>query len=278
MDEENVDVEKLLGVVPDYMKKVKCDTSRRTGPFKCAVKSCKNRFVSFDLHQRSPYKFHNFPTNAESAAEWIKRCKVPLGVNTNLLKVCSDHFDLDDYLRNYKEEIFNPRFKRELKPKAVPHKKLGNPTDRVTLDDFELECAPAQDHDTPLVEDTNKQAESLPEQLESCQNEVITLTTEVKKLKKYLATVKAVIKRKSANINKYRQIEKAEYLSRRKIFTKAQFRVLLGMKAVWSDNDFAQAFSLRHIGGKQCYLYLKNTLGWPLPSLSSVQMWAGSHF
>lgn len=63
----------------------------------------------------------------------------------------------------------------------------------------------------------------------------------------------------------------------RKVFSDAQINLLLGKKKViWSDDDLAKAFTLRHIGSKECYLYLKNQLNMPLPALACVQKWAAS--
>lgn len=63
-----------------------------------------------------------------------------------------------------------------------------------------------------------------------------------------------------------------------KVFSKAQRELLLGRKKVfWGDLDLAKAFSLRHIAGKECYLYLRDVLNIPLPALSAVQRWAASY-
>lgn len=62
-----------------------------------------------------------------------------------------------------------------------------------------------------------------------------------------------------------------------KVFSHAQIGVLMGKKkVVWSDDDLAMAFTLRHMGNKDCYLYLKETLNFPLPALACVQKWAAS--
>ncbi|KAJ8985743.1 hypothetical protein NQ317_014396 [Molorchus minor] len=56
-----------------------------------------------------------------------------------------------------------------------------------------------------------------------------------------------------------------------KVFTPAQIQLLMGKKVFWSDDDLARAFTLRHMGGKELYLYLRNTVNLPLPSLSCIQ-------
>lgn len=63
-----------------------------------------------------------------------------------------------------------------------------------------------------------------------------------------------------------------------KVFSEAQINLLMGKKkVVWSHDDMAMAFTLRHVGNRESYLYLKDILNIPLPSLSSVQRWVASN-
>lgn len=62
-----------------------------------------------------------------------------------------------------------------------------------------------------------------------------------------------------------------------KVFSDSQISVLMGRdKVLWDDEDLAMAFSLRHMSSKECYLYLKKNLNFPLPALSCVQKWAAA--
>lgn len=73
-------------------------------------------------------------------------------------------------------------------------------------------------------------------------------------------------------------LDKSKEAVLRSLFSEAQISLLKGNKekVYWSDDDLAQAFTLRHMGGKELYLYLKNTLNYPLPALSCVQAWAAN--
>ncbi|KAJ8962037.1 hypothetical protein NQ314_005819 [Rhamnusium bicolor] len=124
-DDRKKTVQEILVSVPDYMQKVQCDTNIRTSPFKCAVSSCQNVFLCFEERAKYPYKFHNFPHNYELCNIWKEKCGLPENADISKLKVCSDHFLLDDYIRNYKEEFLNPNFKRKLQLKAIPQRNLS---------------------------------------------------------------------------------------------------------------------------------------------------------
>lgn len=95
-----------------------------TAPFKCAVSTCRNVFTNLADHQlNATFKFHNFPKDPILKQKWKALCNVPLTTNTSQLKVCSDHFTLEDYNRNLKAEFLND-LKRTLKDTALPSVKI----------------------------------------------------------------------------------------------------------------------------------------------------------
>lgn len=95
---------------------------------------------------------------------------------------------------------------------------------------------------------------------------------EILKKKKQLKTaigVRSAVRRKAAR----RQAK----LGLNSIFSPAQVDYInRAKKVVWSHEDMAMAFTLRHMSNKECYLYLKKELNYPLPALSAVQRWAAS--
>lgn len=74
--------------------------------------------------------------------------------------------------------------------------------------------------------------------------------------------------------------ESIEYLANLKeslkpALTSNQIEIILGKKkfAKWNQNEIGNAFTLRYFS-KRGYLFLKNTLKYPLPAISSLQRWA----
>ncbi|CAG9856589.1 unnamed protein product [Phyllotreta striolata] len=267
----------LLTSVPDYIQKVKCDATEKTPPFKCAVKTCFNSFLRYKDHINCPYKFHKFPvTNKSLCNVWKLKCGLNRTDDVEKLMVCSDHFSLDDYLRNYKEEFTNPNFKRTLKPTVYPNLKLGKlekPEDNINSNE---ESQMETNTDSPESEEDESQREFLNEvRKEVDYNKELTekLDTLQKKLNKLQSTSKHLsAKQRKVIINK-----KAEDLRvLKKFFSDTQIKLLMGQEATWTNDDLARAFTIRHMGSKKCYLYMKNTLNIPLPSLSCLQKWANS--
>ncbi|KAJ8918032.1 hypothetical protein NQ315_011488 [Exocentrus adspersus] len=258
VETRKVAVEKLLVSVPDYMQKVKCDTQEWTPPFKCAVSSCRNYFVKFSEREKYPYKFHNFPLNQNLCLTWKRQCGLPPNKNISNLKVCSDHFSLDDYIRNYKEEFQNPDFKRRLKPEAIPQRNLeGEPVEwkdiGASVDDS---CVLAEVEELDF--DQIKKAVDENRQLKNKYNALLTqkstITTKIKFYEKAnadqvkkLAELRTTLPNVDADA-KYTMPDKTNVL--RKVFSDAQIRLLLGKDRVfWSEDDLAKAFVLRHMGG-----------------------------
>ncbi|XP_028140974.1 uncharacterized protein LOC114335019 [Diabrotica virgifera virgifera] len=268
----------ILNKVPDYIEKVGCDTTNLTSPFKCAVKSCPNRFVKFDNSGKLPYKFHRFPANIELSKVWKVNCGWKEYDDVDNLMVCSNHFNLDDYIRNYKEEFTNPNFKRQLSAKAVPQLNLGPNKDKPTgsrdvefdtnekyvqmiLDEDQIK---ADIESTKLAENSLKlRNKELVNKLASLEQERILLETLIRSKSTSIMELQTNLKRK-----------RHKEIILRKTFSEAQIKLLHGKKVVWSDDDLATAFTIRHMGSKKCYLYLKNVLKLPLPALSYIQAWA----
>lgn len=293
--------------IPEYLKIIKCDTTKKTKPFKCAVSCCQNKFTKFC--EKNTIKFHKFPDDPDMELKWKDKCGLKEMDETHNLMVCSDHFSPDDYERNFKAEFSNPRYKRKLKNTAIPSKNFSNTlyvpnkkinsekcktaidTDTVKLMDFNIQeriqIVPAKLEDSYITEtevlfnnqdvkDSNNIGEKK-DQLESLRLKHLTLKSRLKKIEsriKYRTKQKNHLNNLLAERSKYSKFRCNILL---KVFSPAQISLLIGNKKVyWSEDDLAKAFVLRHMGTKESYLYLKQTLNYPLPSLSSVQKWAAS--
>lgn len=248
----------------------------RTPPFKCAVKSCMNSFYSFEERDKYPYKFHQFPNDRTLCNTWRNKCGLRGNTDVSKMMVCSAHFYLDDYQRNYKEEFANPNFKRQLKSNAVPtHSLLGTFCEShketgTGLKDHSYYISGVQE---TLDYNEVKKTVDLNDSLQQKYKDLLAKSRLLKQKSQKLVKNTALFKRKLMQ----HQNNSVEVDDIQKVFSPSQINLLLGRKKVyWTDDDLARAFTLRHIGGKNCYLYLKNTLNMPLPALSCVQRWASS--
>lgn len=223
------------------------------------MQNCPNSYQKCDPERA--LEFYNFPQDAKMYKIWREKCCLPANVNnTDILKICSDHFTVQDY-----DSVFEHGINvRKLKSLAVPHvnlKCLKQPT----LDEIKFAV---------------NENISLKKQIEALQKENIELLKSIQnydarfaKRRVLLTKAKRVyekLKKRSNNIRENRDL-----LS--KVFSDSQIGILIGRrKVVWSDDDLAMAFTLRQMGSKECYIYLKETLNFPLPALSCVQKWVAS--
>lgn len=248
----------------------------RTPTLKCAVKTCPNYFGSFEKRHLYPYKFHHFPKDNNVAIIWKKNCGLSKNAPVGNLMVCSAHFYLDDYQRNYKEEFSNPDFKRPLKSTAVPSQNIM--AEHAGPEEGNSEEAPVADHSYHIEKEVFSFYEikkavdlhaALGKQIEELQEKNLHMKQKSLKMRKNLQCFRTKLRQFQTNTVETDELQK--------VFSPSQINLLLGRKKVyWSDDDLGRAFTLRHIGGRDCYLYLKNTLCMPLPALSCVQRWASS--
>lgn len=240
----------------------------RTNPFKCAVVECENTFLKYD--PQNTVKYHNFPQNVTLRKVWQEVCGLPENFNIDTVKVCSDHFFSHDYDCVYDSGIKKNKSVRKLRSSAIPSRNLKVNT---KLDSKNILLP--QLNEIKEAVDENQQLKNL---LETLHKEKDDLSAKLhicnKKLKKtrnaVLRVRKQYLRKKASNYQKHRNLLA-------KVFSDSQIGVLLGRsKVIWSNNDLAMAFTLRQMGSRECYLYLKETLNFPLPALSCVQKWAAS--
>lgn len=168
----------------------------------------------------------------------------------------------------------NPDFKRQLKPKSIPTQALNGTyfTSHGSMEKSDHSyhhAAMKEILDQNDVKKTVDMNESLQKKYRDLLENVRQLKQKSQKLQKNTVLFKRKLHQHQNNVVEIDEIQK--------VFSPSQINLLLGRKKVyWSDDDLARAFTLRHIGGKNCYLYLKNTLNMPLPALSCVQRWASS--
>lgn len=208
---------------------------------------------------------------------------------------------MDDYIRNYKEEFSNPNFKRKLKPDVFPNQKLGKLESLIDIEeisdtdytsdfdtDMEMKLEAFKSTQTKKYQSSTSKVEiNEPLDYTEVKREVdynSELALKQAKIQKELRGLKSQMTYWTARVQKTKH--KASIIKNKssndfkilkKFFSNTQIALLLGKRATWTNDDLAKAFTLRHMGSKKCYLYLKNKLNIPLPSLSCIQKWASSY-
>lgn len=221
---------------------------------------CTNVYQSYD--PTSALIFHDFPKNKDFCAFWKEACGLPNHFSTECLKVCSEHFESNDYEIIYEPAANGGNYKtiKRLKINTVPHLNLNH----LNLEEM-----------NEALEENSR----LKSQLDLLQKEKTELQTKIgimssRLTKKITATQR--FKQRYDQLKRKRNAYQRKNLLM-KVFSCAQIGVLMKKKkVVWSDDDLAMAFTLRQMSNKDCYLYLKETLNIPLPALSCVQKWAAS--
>ncbi|GJQ74526.1 hypothetical protein Trydic_g21391 [Trypoxylus dichotomus] len=245
----------LLENALNTVEKITSDNTKWRKLEKCAVVTCKNILGKYE----TSISFHNFPRDEELQNIWLDKCDIAIGsVDIDLLQICSSHFTADDF-----EEDLGRNY-RLLKANAVPSENL--PVIRIPPYESVKEHIDAKEFLESKISKLKQQQLQLMEALN-----VRNKNIKVKK-KKYLALKNKVDRLRCTTSGVHRE---KNLLST--VFSDAQIRVLIGKeRVVWSEDDLAMAFSLRHMSSRECYLYLKRFLNFPLPALSCVQRWAAS--
>lgn len=60
------------------------------------------------------------------------------------------------------------------------------------------------------------------------------------------------------------------------VFSKGQIDLILNKRKkveTWSSEDITKAFTIRYLS-KRCYIHIRNKMGIPLPSLTTLKEWA----
>ncbi|KAB0804485.1 hypothetical protein PPYR_01455 [Photinus pyralis] len=276
---------------------------------RCTVATCKNSLEK-SKKEGKDIKYHRFPKDVVTAKIWAQKCRRDGQWNIRSCHICSEHFTDEDYERDLKGEMLGSPLKRKLKSTAVPTKQLPSlPQCSITnpryeraerrrnkqiveellndansvVDSIDVDKQVSQST-TENVSHNNKEAQY--EDLLSKCNQLLQEKSEMQKLlsvkeqlltealnniklleKRLLKTNNALEGEQSFRLN----IEKAlnGFLS------KSQLDLVLGKKKkiVWRSDDISKAFAIRYFS-KRCYTYLRETLKYPLPGISSLQRWA----
>jgi hypothetical protein len=141
---------------------------------------------------------------------------------------------------------------------------------RLDNDNSPLECPPT----TSLAKSENEKYDQLLKKFNDLKSEHIEMKKTFGNKLKGLRDQLKYYKTKSCRSPKSKNSEKSLILLK-KVLTDNQIALLSKKKKRinWTRDEQAVAFTLRYYS-KKCYLYLRNKLHYPLPSLSSLRKWA----
>ncbi|KAF0751470.1 piggyBac transposable element-derived protein 4-like [Aphis craccivora] len=93
---------------------------KQKGGSSCAIATCKNYYSKSKNDGRSNISFHRFPKDLKYRKEWIQKCKRGDHFNPDTSFICSDHFNVDTFVRDLKAELlgYAPKSRR-LKEDAI---------------------------------------------------------------------------------------------------------------------------------------------------------------
>ena len=237
---------------------------------KCAITSCPNMFTQPESREM-PCDFYTFPSDLHLRQLWLKQCGLHCDSNVNDIKICSDHFDAKDF--EMKDNYI------QLKPGTMPTRNVQRINAvPFTMTQHKNDGTPGQvEFDLKSALDINL---NLKTKLQELKDEKDNFTKKINSCAKKISSVERTTALLTKKINTFKKRGKTNKEQRNilsGVFSNAQIRVLMGKRKVfWSNDDLAMAFSLRQMSSRECYLYLKKTLNFPLPALSCVQRWSAT--
>lgn len=85
----------------------------------CAVVGCKNNNNKRCRHSETKVRYFTFPAHQAVRDVWIQRCRQKCNFKAVNGRICSEHFNEEDYC--VKEKLLNlPAIKWKLKKDAIP--------------------------------------------------------------------------------------------------------------------------------------------------------------
>lgn len=234
------------------------------------------------------------------------KCKRKDDFNPEVSRICSDHFTEEDYQRDLRNELLQLSSRKILKKNAIPSKNL--PLEKAEMNSASAvslrlvnrnvrkralkrmkDLSPTKKQKKQIIEDCSFEysGQIMSERIKELEEENFKLKNHISKLEK---------KVKLMSINSDRQkkllICKINFLKRNleksfqkktservksvlgKILSPSQIKMLIDGKRIskWNEQDITNAISLRAVSTK-CYAFLRNRMGMPLPSISTLKRW-----
>lgn len=268
----------------------------------CAIATCKN------YKKKTPdILFHRFPANDHYKKLWIEKCKRKDAFRPHCSRICSAHFTEEDYERDLKNELLGLPCRKVLTDTAVPSKnlpleiKVGSSSSFCRLENRNVRKRaierlnqlspikkPKMSNDQDILNNKNRKLESDTEKkIKELENENQKLKEYIMKLEKKVEITNIRLRReKTISLSKINDFKKkSEFIFQKKlkeeikrifknVFTESQIKALIDGKRItkWKEEDIVNAITLRAISHK-AYIYLRNRLEMPLPSISTLKRW-----
>ncbi|EFA11760.1 Transposable element P transposase-like Protein [Tribolium castaneum] len=245
--------------------------------------------------------------------EWVRRCRRGDKWNPKTSQICSEHYRVNDYERDLQHELLGSPLRRKLKKTAVPtinlpscenqskgdkiqserderiekrHRRqevahiistCTNDDDNISSDISAIPSSSQEDFEEVNVEPDR---ESIQQKYDQLLEKYNRLQSQYKSMNKnWRWKIRSTndqlsyYKKKCCGLSKVKVPDEINVL--KQFLTENQIALLLrtNKKVNWKDDEIAIAFTIRYYS-KQCYLYLRDKLHYPLPALSSLRRWA----
>ncbi|KAL1489684.1 hypothetical protein ABEB36_013626 [Hypothenemus hampei] len=217
---------------------------------------------------------------ADLSLKWVKLCKRPKNFNVTTARLCTLHFEPDDYERDLKNELmgFENKFKRSLKYTALPSLRLPNNTlqssrkmemDNARKNRLEIRARKklVQDliENSLVVMDENNN-DQLNVEINSSSTSTSNERRSIGTLTENNDNNEEVIKKLQAKVTDLEDKMK----SINKIFTPKQLSKLCEphKRITWSVDEISKAIVIHSSEPRAYRLLLKN--GYPFPAVSTL--------
>ncbi|KAG5871338.1 hypothetical protein JTB14_018592 [Gonioctena quinquepunctata] len=222
------------------------------GHFRCSVEYCDNTSTSNSAD--GTLSFHRFPKNHTVKQAWINYCRNSKEwVPNESARICSEHFDKNDFETNLQESLLHVKPRRTL---------VKNDED-------------SQSPSTSCIQQRCKEQEKIIDQLKLCNN---TLGQQLSQERTKIKNMEKIIEKQNQQLSSsilFTDLNHKikEVLSR--ILSPAQLDLVLKLKKKvrWSKEDLSKAITLRYFS-KRAYLFLQKEK-FPLPSIRTLQIYCG---
>lgn len=225
--------------------------------------------------------------------KWINSCKRSDYFSSDVARVCSQHFDECDYVRDLRNELLGLPLRQKLKPDAVPHISMPNSLSQSSATRHsdrnfraekrylreQVKCVMEIPSSADIAEGAEEPVEEISSILDDAASvfsansistqpsEIVFLTAENSRLKQHVKQLQEQLILANEEISRLKHYSSVFEGH----FSENQQRALLqGRCAKWFGDDLAKAVTLRCISYKALE-FVRNVLKFPIPSDSTIK-------
>ncbi|XP_050508182.1 uncharacterized protein LOC114333470 isoform X3 [Diabrotica virgifera virgifera] len=221
----------------------------------CSVPGCNNKSTGSECTE-----FFPLPENETTRQAWLKLCWLTAeNLDRSKVAICSNHFDENAYLTEINDVGALTYIIKTLDPDALPTLNLPPAAENIWITNSKTQ----EKEKHKII----KNLQFLKDSNDDLQQKIDMTEADIQqKMQQLKEHDKTLIKLRSQGS------EEVSYEALSNVFSKAQLKLLFGnTRAVWSDDDFAVGYTIRHLSNASFYKYFTKVLNYPFPARSSIQ-------